>query len=294
MPLVYYLVLLPLSRLPFAMLYLLSDFLYVVLYKVIGYRTSVVRSNLLNSFPEFTPAQLLDTERKFYSHMCDLIVESIKAFTITQAQVEKRFVHRNPELFQKYFDAGKHITLVGGHNGNWELFAVSVAMHLPHYPIALYTPLANAFMNEKITHSRSKYGLGMKSYPQVKEIVAKKGQAPVAIIFGADQCPRLSQKPYWVDFLNQDTPVQFGTERFACEFDTPVIYGVIHKPARGHYEVEYKLVTEQPSLLPTGRITEMHTAMLESDIRKNPSIWLWTHKRWKRSRADFERSAAAG
>lgn len=51
--------------------------------------------------------------------------------------------------------------------------------------------------------------------------------------------------------------------------------------------MEYKLVCEQPNELPLGAITERHTRMLEEDIRKEPSFWLWTHKRWKRKKIDF-------
>ena len=56
--LLFYLVILPISKLPFGMLYLISDFLYLILYKIIGYRTKVVRSNLENSFPDKTSSEI--------------------------------------------------------------------------------------------------------------------------------------------------------------------------------------------------------------------------------------------
>jgi len=182
----------------------------------------------------------------------------------------------------------QHVTLVGGHSGNWELFAVSVAMHLPHQPVALYSKLHNKFMNGKILESRSKYGLWMKSYSEVKEIMQSGDREKVGVIFGSDQCPKRSQKPYWMEFLNQETGVQFGTEKFARDYNTPVIYGVINKLKRGYYEVDYKLVCENPAELPLGQITEIHTKFLEEDILIDPGYWLWSHKRWKRKRADFD------
>lgn len=287
MPLLYYLVLRPFSLLPSWILYRISNGLFFVLYHLVGYRKAVVRTNLQNSFPELSSKRKLDIEREFYVHFCDLIVESIKAFTISESELNRRFTHRNPEIFQKFFDMGQHVTLVGGHNGNWELFAVSVAKHLPHQPLALFTPLNNKFMNNKIMQSRSKFGLWMKSYEAAKQIV-KDESKPVTFIFGSDQCPKHFQKPYFTEFLNQETAVQFGTEKFSRDNNTPVIYGFIHKVKRGYYEMEYKLVCENPEELEVGMISEIHTRMLEEDIRNEPSYWLWTHKRWKREKKDFD------
>ncbi|MCB0492440.1 MAG: lipid A biosynthesis acyltransferase [Cyclobacteriaceae bacterium] len=288
MAFLYYLVLRPFSLLPSWALYGLSNGLFVVVYHLVGYRKKAVRLNLQNSFPELSSKRRLEIEHQFYVHFCDLIVESIKAFTISESELDRRFVHRNPEMFQKYFDKGQHVTLVGGHNGNWELFAVSIARHLPHQPLALFTPLNNKFMNNKITQSRSKFGLWMRSYAEAKQIVKEYGVKPVTFIFGSDQCPKHFQKPYFTEFLNQETAVQFGTEKFSRDNNTPVIYGFIHKMKRGYYEVEYKLVCEDPSELELGMISEIHTRMLEDDIRNEPSYWLWTHKRWKRKKKDFD------
>ncbi|WP_155181387.1 lysophospholipid acyltransferase family protein [Fulvivirga lutimaris] len=287
MRLVYYLVLLPLSRLPYFILYFLSDVMYVVLYKVLSYRQKVVRTNLVNSFPEKSKAEIKAIETKFYRHFCDLIVESIKAFSITKEEVNKCISFKNPEVMNKFADQGKDVVLVGGHYNNWEIFAVAIDEPISFQPIALFTPLTNAFMNEKITSSRSKYGLWMKRYPEVKEIFTTQKDLRKTVIFGTDQCPKRHQRPHWMEFLNQETGVQFGSEKFAKDNDLPVIYAVIQKVKRGVYEIEAQVVCENPRELPHGKITEMHTKMLEDDIKADPAYWLWTHKRWKRKKSDF-------
>lgn len=292
MSILYYLVLLPLSFLPTPVLYGLSNVLYAVIYSLHGYRREVVRTNLKNSFPEFSASELRVVERQFYHHFCDLLVESIKGFSITPTELNKRFQHRNKEIFDKFFQLGRPVTLVGGHSGNWEWLALSAALHLPHQPLAIYTPLQNAFMNDKILKSRSRFGLMMRSYAEVKQLLDSGLAKPALVIFGADQSPTLSQQPYWTTFLNQETGVQFGVEKFAVQYDAPVVYGFIHRLARGHYEIEYRLICENPRELPYGEITEAHTRMLESDIRKAPFNWLWTHKRWKRKKADYENHQA--
>lgn len=292
MTVLFYLIILPFSSLPSWFLYKVSDVAYVVLYRMVGYRKKVVRANIQNSFPGLTTRQHREIEQTFYVHFCDLLVESVKVFTISKAEIQKRFTHRNPEIFDQYFKNGQHVTLVGGHYGNWELFAVSIGMHIPHQPVALYRPLSNAFMNRKILASRSRYGLWMQGYEEAKRMIGDKSQSPMAVIFGSDQCPRFSQQPHWMEFLHQETGVQFGAEKFARDYKTPVLYGVIHRVKRGYYETEYRLVCENPDDLPMGQITEIHTRFLENDIMANPPFWLWTHKRWKRKRKDFKTNLA--
>ena len=47
-----------LSLLPLRVLYLLSDLLYLLLYRVVGYRKSVVMNNLQNAFPDWSPEEI--------------------------------------------------------------------------------------------------------------------------------------------------------------------------------------------------------------------------------------------
>ncbi|MTI24521.1 lysophospholipid acyltransferase family protein [Fulvivirga kasyanovii] len=284
--LVYYLIIIPLSYLPFPVLYLLSDFIYIMVYYVFGYRRKVVFSNLKASFPNKTDKELHQIERKFYSHMADLVVESLKTFTISREAAAKRMVARNPEVPNQFYERGQSISMVGGHYGNWELYAVTLKEHLKHKVIALFTPMTNEFFNKKFKASRSRYGLNMCSIQEIKEDLENNNREVSATIFGSDQCPRKAQRAYWTEFLNQDTGVQFGLEKFARDNNQPVVYGNIFKVKRGYYEVEYKLICEDPSTMSHGEITEIHVKMLEDIINAQPEYWLWSHKRWKHKRPE--------
>ena len=286
--LLYYCIILPISYLPFRLLYGISDLIYFILYKLIAYRTSVVRKNLKNSFPEKSEEDIKQIESRFYAHLCDLIVESIKAFTISEKEVKKRMINRNADLINRYTQMGKQVVMVGGHYGNWELYAIGIGMDLEAQSIALYTPLKNQFFDEKIKQSRSKYGLEMLSIHQIKSKLDKSDKELYAVIFGADQSPRKSQRAYWMKFLNQETAVQFGTEKFATEREAAVVFGNIYKIKRGYYEVKYQLICEDASKMDYGDITKSHVKLLENDIRKQPEYWLWSHKRWKHSRPEEE------
>lgn len=280
----YYCVILPISLLPFPLLYGVSNFLYLVLYKLIGYRKKVVLGNIQRSFPEKSAKEHMEICNKFYSHFCDLVLESLKTFTITEKQVLKRVKFKNPDVINKYFDQKRSVIIAGGHIANWEIFAVAVDSLIKHKALGIYKPLSNKYFDEKMRKTRSKYGLYMVSTKKVKQVFEEEKNNLTATIFAIDQSPSNPNNCHWMTFLNQDTGVLWGTERFAKEYDQPVLYGRINKEKRGHYSFEFFETFEHPKETKTGEITEMVTRLLEKDIIKTPEFWLWTHRRWKHKR----------
>ncbi len=284
--LLYYLVLKPISLLPAFILYGLSDVLFVILYYIVKYRRKVVSTNLRNSFPQKTESEIRAIESKFYRHLCDLMLEGIRNFSISKAELIRRCPIVNPEFFDSYLAQGKSVIIVAGHYNNWETAAMAYAPQIAYHPIGIYSPLADPFMDKKAKDSRSRYGLEMVSKKIIKETFEKYRNRLTATMFGADQSPSNATKAHWMTFLNQDTAVLFGTEKFAVEYDYPVVYGHIAKIRRGHYQISFTTIEDNPTTAPYGSITEKHTRMLEQYILEAPEYWLWTHKRWKRKRED--------
>lgn len=280
----YYLVIKPLSLLPLKVLHGISYFLYLIVYKVMGYRTKVVRSNLTRAFPEKSEKEINAIMDSFFLHLCDLIVEAIKGFSISEDQVKKRMKFRNIEVVDQFKSNNKHLVMVGGHYGNWELFALAISDASKYIPLALYTPMANKFFNEKFLESRGKYGLKLLSIKEIRQKLDHIMEEQYMVIFGSDQSPRKSQRAYWTNFLGIESGVQFGTEKVAKEFNSGVVFANIYKVKRGYYEVECSLICEEAAATEYGYITEMHTKLLEKVIHQQPEYWLWSHKRWKHSR----------
>ncbi len=280
----YYLVLKPVSLLPSPLLYALSDFLFVVLYRMVGYRKKVVRNNLKNAFPNKSKQERRIIEGKFYHHLFDLIVEGIRNFSISKEELLRRCPITNPEVFEQYAAQNKSLILVAGHYNNWEIAAMACGPQFPHHPIGIYTPIADPFMDKKAKASRSKYGLEMVSTKIVKKVFEQYQGQLTATMFGADQSPSNAGNAHWMTFLNQDTAVLWGTEKYAKEYDYPVIYGHIAKLRRGYYEMTFTTIEDHPTTTPVGYITEKHTRILEQHILEKPEYWLWTHRRWKKKR----------
>ena len=282
--LLYYFVIIPISLLPFRVLYLVSDGLYLVLYRMVGYRTKVVRMNMKNSFPEKSAEELQKIERLFYHHLCDVMVETFKSFTISRKQILRRVVVQNPELIDAYYDQGRSVVLGGGHYNNWEWLAIGMDPQIRHHTVGLYTPLTNTYFDHKMQSTRSKFGLNMVSTQSTGHYFEESIGQLNATIFGIDQSPRDPVKSFWTEFLHQDTPVAFGFEKYAKEYNYPALFCNIDKFKRGYYGIRFSLVTDQPQSAPLGSIIDTTTKLLEKEINALPQYWLWTHRRWKHKR----------
>jgi KDO2-lipid IV(A) lauroyltransferase len=285
---IYYLFLKPLSLLPLRVLYIFSDILAFIFFRLIGFRKKVVLTNLKNSFPERSDAEIQAIAAKFYSHLCDVIVESVRSFSIPKEELLERVKVMNPEIFTPYYEQGQSIILAGGHYNNWEMTATSMAGQIPHHVAAIYKPFGNRFFNDKVKASRGQLGMEMVPKSSNKDLFKAAQEQAITIVLGTDQSPSNAKRAYWMEFLNQDTAVLFGTEKYAKQYGYPVVFGWVKKVKRGYYELTFEMVTDQPQQLPYGAITEMHTRLLEQEIRQAPAYWLWTHKRWKRKRSESQ------
>lgn len=264
--------------------YWISDLLCFFIYRVAGYRTKVVRQNLTRSFPEKPIAEIREIERNFYTHLSDLIMESVKQFSISEEEVRQKVKVVNPELLIELGKTHPRIIVAAGHYGNWELTSVALGMNQAFTVQGVYTPLKDAFLDKKLMASRERYGMRMLSRRDIKMHLSKAPDHPEVLLFATDQTPSNERKCYWMDFLGQETPVFFGAEKFAVENGYPVVFGRITKSRRGYYELSFELLEEHSAQAPYGWITEQHTRALEEEIRAYPAHWLWTHKRWKKTR----------
>ena len=284
--LIYYLVLPILyfiSILPFWLLYRVSDFAFVVLYHLIGYRRKVVMTNLRNSFPEKSQKELNTIERKFYRYFCDLIVETLKTLTISPNTLRKRLVFKDLTVFKKYYEEERSIIIAMGHWGNWELGGSRFAIEPLHKLYVIYHPLHNEYFHRLVVHMRTRLGNGL--YPMKDTLRGMIGNRKniTATAFIADQTPS-RRGAHWMEFLNQDTPVFMGTGKIANKMNYPIVYARVERVRRGYYEIELEDLVPNPSELEATEIVEIFTRRLEEDIKAIPEIWLWTHRRWKHKR----------
>ena len=275
------------SILPFWVLYRISDFLYFIIFYVIKYRKSMVLKNLKISFPEKTEKEILEIRTKFYRFFTDLLVETIKIFTINKKQVMKHCKIHNLALLQDMEREDKDYIFVSGHYGNWELSGAAISLNIKHTLYVLYKPLSNKHFDRLIYNSRTRFGTGLiavnDAFKDIKKLINKKS----IFAFISDQAAK-PEKAYWANFLNQDTPVFLGTEIIARKFKLPIIFVSVRRISRGNYEVFLEKLFDDPRKVKNWEITKTYTKKLEDEIVENPEIWLWTHNRWKHKKPSVE------
>lgn len=270
-----------LSYLPLRVLYVVSDFLYIVLYHLIKYRREVVHSNLKNSFPEKTESEIKAVEKEYYSYLADLMVESIKSITISEREIKERFTIENLHLITDELNNGNPLIAISGHYGNWEWGALRIALAFDQKTLVVYKPLTDKWFDDYINKVRAKFGTEMVSMRNTLRKIAAYRNEPHLLVLVGDQTPPHDQIELFIPFLNQPTPVFLGAEKIASRLNYPVVYFSINRLKRGYYECSILPLIDQSTFPGEHAVTYAHTRMLENDIQRDPSIWLWSHKRWK-------------
>ena len=281
-----------LSHLPLSALYVLSNFIFFIVFHVLKYRRRTVWVNVVTSFPELEPEEHKDIERKFYRWFCDYLVENIKLMNMKPEEMKQRLVFKNTEAVDQCVNEGQSCAIYLGHLCNWEWITSLPFWVAPEAQCGqLYHPLENKDFDRLLLHIRQRFGsVCIPMNDSLRRILDYKRQGKQTVIgYIADQAPFWWNIHHWCQFLHHDTAVLSGTERIATKLDQAVFYLDVHRVKRGYYEAEFKLITREPRKMEEFQLTDIYFNELEKSIRRQPECYLWTHDRWKRTRERFNR-----
>ncbi len=273
------------ARLPFWVLNGLSDIFYILLYYVVRYRRKIVFTNLKKSFPEKSPEEIKEIARKFYHHLSDLGIETLKFSHMTEKEINDRIKLNNPEIFKEYYQQGKSVIMLGMHHNNWE-WALYFQRQIKAQLLVVYDPIRNNKVLEQfLLNSRERFGAKsvVVNHSVRTALSLNQAERPAVLLLLADQTsPANSQ--LWTTFLNQETALFAGPMKIAVKTDQPVLFFHIRKVSRSRYEAFiYKLI-ENPSEVEPIEIMMAYVQKMEEIIRSEPEYWLWSHRRWKHKR----------
>ncbi|WP_194768443.1 lysophospholipid acyltransferase family protein [Tamlana sp. I1] len=271
------------SILPFRLVYVVSDAVYVLLYYIIGYRRKVVTANLKLALPDKSEKEIALIRKKFYHHLCDMILEAIKSITISEAEMKKRYVFTNVEEVHKLEQENKSIVLLMGHYGSWEWIFILQA-HVNHKGYAVYKKLSNKYFDALVKRIRAKYNSHLittkETIPTLIKAKANKELTFNGFVF--DQSPKSAEKAFhWQNFMGVKVPVHVGAEMLAKRLDMATMFLKVKKVKRGYYEATFMDVIRNPKDYKNYEITDASLIRIEEQIHEAPEYYLWTHKRWK-------------
>ena len=271
------------------MIYLLSDILNFFIYRVGRYRVNVVRQNLREAFPEKSNEELKKIERDFYRNFSDYILESLKLTSISDKDAKRRMQFENIELMNKYITENRSIVVYFAHTFNWE-WAPSVTLHTCKGPEGqnvefgqVYRPLKSKFFDHLMLKLRSRFhSVGYPKANTFRCLLKARKEGKITVTgFMSDQHPSHGDPGHYTEFLNHPTLFITGTETVARKLKSAAVFWDMSKPKRGHYVITVRPLADDASTMAEGELTENYARMLEQTIRRTPSLWLWTHKRWK-------------
>lgn len=270
------------SRLPFKVIYFLSDGIYLLLYQVVGYRKKVVRNNLALVFPNKSEEERLAIEKKFYRHMCDMFMEMIKTMGISEKELQKRFTFTNLEVLHQLEAQNKSIMLMFPHYASWE-WAIALDRHIKSKGYGIYQKIGNKYFDKLIRDIRQKYGTTLITTKETRELVAKNKKDDILSMYGilSDQSPMVKKALLWTPFMGINVPAHTGAEMLCRKLDLPAVYLKVSKLKRGHYQGTFSVLTEHPKELEEFDITKAFLKKVEESIYEAPEYYFWTHKRWK-------------
>ena len=270
------------AAMPLPLLYLLSDFIYIVVYRVLGYRRKVVRQNLSEAFPEKSKKDLRKLEKDYYHYMCDIIVETVKLLHISPEEMAERVRVVNPEIVRTAVEGGRSAVLLLGHYGNWE-WVQEISSHVGEcrFKASIYHPLHSKLWDEVYKRIRSRWEVNI--IPQLNAVRAllDKDHQPWVCGFIADHRPGQVSSDNRTPFLHHDTSFIYGPEMIGNKVGAAFFYLEMKRMKRGYYQIIFHPL----SPIADGRpypVTRAFWREFERVIKENPAYWLWSHKRWKK------------
>ena len=269
-----------LSFLPMQVLYLLSDFAYVIIFYLIGYRKEVVMNNLLIAFPEKTEEERKAIMKEFYHNFCDTFLETVKMLSWSTEEIKRRFTC-NSEVLNDFDGKEQNVLIVSGHYLNWEMANLGLGAYSKMPFVVVYMPIRSKAMDKIMFDLRKKTGVILVPATDFQNKVREHTKHQHALILVGDQSPGNPTKAYWTNFFSKPAPFPRGPEMGAKRGNTVVIYANFYSVKRGYYKCDLELLTSTPVDLKEGQLTRLIVDKIENSIRTLPSNYLWSHRRWK-------------
>lgn len=273
------------SMLPFRLLYLFSDFVYLIVYYLIGYRKKTVRENLALALPHLSTEERLAIEKKSFRHLCDMFLEMIKTMTISNKEISKRFVFTNMEVYKNLEAQEKSIAMMLAHYASYE-WVISMNAYVNFSAFAIYKKIANPYFDKLVRNIRSRFKANLITTKETIPVIINNNQNKELSIYGfaSDQSPRISSAYHWQKFMGVEVPVHTGAEMLSKKYDMNVIFLKVKKVKRGYYQASFEVLSDNAKEVPNYEITDQFLKLVEQQILEAPEYYLWTHKRWKHKR----------
>lgn len=247
---------------------------------MVGYRKDVVMHNLSIAFPEKAEKERVRIAKDFYHNFLDSFIEMIKLITINEKQFRKR-ITTNIEVVNELEGKVPNLAMVSAHFFNWEFANLATSLDSKFPVLTVYMPVKNKSVDKLMYNMRSKFGSKLIAATNFRREFFPYARLNFGLGLIADQNPGNPGQAYWLPFFNRLTPFVKGAEKTSKANNSGVVFLHFYKIKRGFYKFDWQVVTTDPKSYGDGQLTKELVKLTEEAIRKTPSNYLWSHKRWK-------------
>ncbi len=252
-------------------------------YLALTSRRRIARNNLRRAFgDEKTPDEIKKIIKDVFVNIARTIVEFARQPIMKKEDILSMITAEGEEFFRQVLDQGKGAMLVTGHFGNWEVLGGWLAAK--GYQVDLLVgEQHNKKVDDLLISFRKSFGVGIIPIGVASRHVIKSLRANRLVAVVSDQ--HAASGGAVVQFFGRPAATPKGPAAFAAKVGCPIIAGC---SVRAGYK-KYRLTIFPPIYPPhTGdgdrdilEMTQRYTSYFEDFIRKYPSQWMWTHRRWK-------------
>ncbi len=240
--------------------------------------------NLKASFPDKDNAWIEQVGKRSFEHLVMLAVDVIFSPKVIRKDNWERYSsYKNVERVKWMMAGHQPLLLVAAHYGNFEIMGYLLGeFGFDIYSIA--RPFDNRFLNKYLYDVRQRRGqkiIDKKGAAEQMEQIVKQGST---LCFIADQ--NAGKKGIFVDFFGRKASTYKSIGLLAIQYNLPIGVGISRRAGnRFFFEIEAaRLIMpaewkdkDDPLLW----ITQEYTKAFEDSIRKDPTQYLWIHRRWK-------------
>jgi Kdo2-lipid IVA lauroyltransferase/acyltransferase len=255
-----------------------------LVYHLDGRHRAIASANLTRAFGDtLTAKEREKTALQSFENFVRSIFDALKTAGWSPARLMSIIDVEGYEHLEKAAREGRGVLLFTAHYGNWEMVIPPFAGRIPFHIIA--RPLDNPLIDRDVLKARSRRGgTIINKFGAGRPILRALGRNE-AIGILIDQNV-LRREAVFVDFFGTSAATTPALAVFHLRTEAPILpmYCV---PSAGN---RYRFRIEPPVAIPSTsgdedadvlKITGICTKMIEETIRRNPSFWLWVHKRWQ-------------
>ncbi len=251
------------------------------------YRRKLVINNLKKVFPAKNENQIKILADRFYRNFSDVVVEVLKASSISEKEIAKRIQFKNPEIAFEQQRKQQALLFYASHQCNWEWMALASGIHLTVPGDVIYQPLENEKVDKFIFNMRSRFGgQPIAKDNGARKILKLKNQHKI-IGLASDQSPPRDHV-HWSYVFGIETDFYPGLVQLPYLMQAPAVFGKMVRIRQGYYEVELVKIGEPPYEKGDYSVLKNYIKEMEKLVEGSPEDYLWTHNRWKHTREENE------